>query len=271
MTRGKLGALPRDFSVRAPRFEDYVTGTAKFLPPAPAYVDHTTSVQLFMYCNGPDPGNPPASPDGIGDCTVVGMANAFAVTSVMAGWPQAVFDDGEIIKAYTAVSGYDPSTGANDNGSTLTAVCQYATTTGFTDKTGKVHKLAGWAEIEAYTNLPLLKQALSAFGVVYMAFNLPESFGPQFDAGGPITWVKGSPTEGGHCMDLASSSVGEPGVNDEALLSWAAAVSCNQAFMRHQACEAVALVTEDYVRASGTSIAGLDLDQMLADAKDCSA
>src|ERR1700729_942522 len=108
MPRGKLGALPRDLGVRAPRYEDYLAKSVTKMPKAPPHVDDSVSVQLFMYCNGPDPGNPVASPDGIGDCTVAGMANVFGSTTAIAGKQQAIFDDQEIINIYSAVSGYDP-------------------------------------------------------------------------------------------------------------------------------------------------------------------
>lgn len=250
---GKYGALPRD-RFDLPRFEDYLSD----LPSVPAGpVDRASRVtQWPMYLN-----------DTIGDCTIAGMAHSIGAMSVYSGHSEVLFSDDVIQSAYSAVSGYDPATGANDNGATLAAVCQHMTTTGMTDTTGKVHKLAGWAEIENFREYDVMRAALYTFGTVYLAYNLPQSAEDQFANGEPFTPVEGSPIIGGHCIVLQRDSLG---TDEYDPVTWGSLWKMNRAFHWDYCVEAVALVSNDWIRANGTDVNGLNLNELLADARDFS-
>lgn len=260
--KGKLGALPRDKSKLAPSLERYLTNPERFgdadpLPGSHKRVDYESKVSSWpMYGN-----------DQIGDCTVAAMFHGISAVetySLMAATP--VFTDSEAVRVYSAVSGYDPVTGANDNGATLADVCKYMVHTGATDNRGRQHKLLAWAEIEDYTNLQLLKRVLNAFGTVYLAIDCPQSALDQNSLGEPWTVVQDSPIAGGHAIDLQYSAVNTGDFNDETVITWGSEQKMSEAFAKKYIVEAVALVPSGAVNpATGVNPVGLDLQQLVTD------
>jgi len=251
----KLGALPRDFSVKVPTFEAYLTNP-KALPAFPSVVDRESKVSSWpMYCN-----------DTVGDCTIAGMLHSIGAMSTYASGAEVLFSDTEALAVYSAISGYNPDDPNSDVGCTLQQVCDYFEKTGAADTNGKVHKLAGYAEIGNYTNTTLLKQVLWTFGTVYVAVNLPDSAMDQFNAGQPWVPVAGSPIDGGHCivMQWNASDV----IDGSSFITWGAEQRANNAWIHEYLCEAVAIVSQDWIEANGDSPSGLDLAQLIADSKE---
>ena len=255
---GLYGYLPRDFSKPAPELAGYLTSTDP-LPLPPGIVDRESAVKSWpIYKN-----------DVWGCCTVAAMFHIVSSLTAFSGVVPggAMFSDAEVAKVYSAVTSppFDPATGANDNGSTLATVCQYMVKTGATDTTGRVHKLAAWAEINDFTDLKLLKRCANAFGAVYLAINCPDSALDQFRSGEPWTYV-GSDIDGGHAIDLQYSAVNTGAFDDETVITWGAEEKMNEAFALNYLVEAVAVVSADDVNVqSGTNPAGLDLQQLIAD------
>src|SRR5438105_1233697 len=110
---GKRGARKPDPTRYVPTLEHYLrpwegpVAAGVFLPPAVGDIDRLTKVTDWpMYCNGPDPANPPEIPDGVGDCTIAEKAHSFAAMRVYAGFPEPSFASREIIAAYSACGGY---------------------------------------------------------------------------------------------------------------------------------------------------------------------
>jgi hypothetical protein len=258
----RYGALPRDTSKPAPTLEAYLTDAEAFgadpLPGAVARVDYASNVSSWpMYLN-----------DQLGDCTVAAMFHGVSAVETYAGSMTGTptFSDAETVKAYSAVSGYDPVTGANDNGAQLQDVCKYMTSTGAVDIQGRKHSLLAWAEIENFGDLKLLKRVLNAFGTVYLAIQCPASAQEQFQAGKPWTYVEGSSIEGGHAIDLQYSAVNTGDWDDESIVTWGALQKMNEAFAREYIVEAVAIVPAGAVSpATGKNVAGLDLHQLVTD------
>jgi hypothetical protein len=265
VTHGKYGYLPRDFSKPAPELESYLlVGDPRYfigadpLPGSPSFVDRESKVASWpMYKN-----------DSIGDCTVAGILHAVSSMTAFSGAVPggAMFTDAEAVKIYSAVSGYDPVTGANDNGATLADVCKYMVATGAKDVNGRVHKLAAWAEANNYTDLRLLKRVTNAFGSAYLAINCPYSALDQFNAGQPWTYVPGSQIDGGHAIPLQYSAVNTGTLDDETVITWGAEQKVAEAFFRNYLVEAVAIVSADDVNVqTGKNPVGLDLTTMIAD------
>ena len=107
---GKLGLLRSPADYRTLFLERYVK--VKALPKAPASIDYGKAVPKWDML-----GN-----DRMGNCAIVAPANQeFAWTandSDSGGATQPTRD--QIIKAYSAVSGYNPKTGDNDKRQVLT-------------------------------------------------------------------------------------------------------------------------------------------------------
>lgn len=263
MASGKYGRVDRDTRRWAPTLEHYLrprTNASAGLETVSSTmdVDRASKVtQWPMYCNGPDAGNPPASPDGIGDCTVAAMAHGYTALSVYAGKPQPLFSDHEIIKAYTAVSGYNPSTGGSDNGAQMQDVLAHNLSTGMTDTTGKTHKVISYAALGNPTDVMLLSRCLRTFGWVYVGINCPQSAQDQF--GSVWTYVPGSPIDGGHAIGLHRRMpyTSRVGVFDFA--TWGALQFVAIGFIRHYVEEAWVVVSEDWIEANGSSVDGIAL------------
>lgn len=249
--RFRLGALPSDLT-QAPRLEDYLTGA--HLPPSGVNVDRATKVTSWpMYLN-----------DQLGDCTIAAAGHMFAGMAVYAGYPEPVFADAEILKAYSAVSGYNPVNGDDDNGAQPVDVLNYLNKTGLTDQTGKTHKVAAWAAIRYVDSPGLATQVLNTFGSVYWAINCPESAQTQFTGPGSLwTYDASSPIEGGHAIVLQRRRDQVPGIFSP--VTWGALIQEELGFFLHYTTEAFAVVSEDWIAANGDTIEGLDLAQLVTD------
>ncbi len=248
-----MGALPRDPTRYAPTYEDYRRQVGQLPVVLPtATIDRAANVTSWpMYCN-----------NDIGDCTFAGIAHVLSAMCVYAGKPLPLFTDAEIIKAYSAVSGYNPVTGANDNGATLQAVLDYVKSNGITDEAGKLHKVVAYAELKNPTDPTMLGEVVNTFGAGYIAINCPQSAQTQF--GGLWEWEPDSPIEGGHCIGLHYRAP----IAQRVLVSfstWGALQAATAMFVSHYVTEAIAVVSEDWIEANGESCEQLDLAQLVSD------
>ena len=273
MPRFPLGRNPRDTTRWAPTLEDYLrTGpasrTAGLLPVADSEdVNVATKVYDWpLYCNGPDAGNPPASPGGIGDCTVAEMAHAYTALGVYAGKPQVLFADSEIISVYSRISGYDPATGSNDNGCQMQDVLADQRVNGMTDASGNVHKVTAYAALRNPADITLLPRVLKTFGYVYIGINCPASAQDEFGVS-PWTYVPGSPIEGGHAIGLHRRQPYGSRVGIFDMASWGQLQPTTISFISHYVEEAWAVITQDWLEANGSTCDGVALSQLVADMK----
>lgn len=266
---GKYGYKPSPTGRYRPIFEAYVepgimTGALPFVPNS-ADVDRASLVSSWpMYCNGPDPANAevcPGSPDGCGDCVWAALGHMIQSWTAYGDGPEVIIPPSEIIKGY-ATTGYNPADGSGDNGTDPLSALDYMRTTGYTDATGKVHKVAAFAQIGNPANTNLIAQALETFGTVYGAFSITQAQEDQFSAGQPWTYVEGSPSVGGHMICLQRRARGWDILK---YVTWGQLQPCNLAFQRNQCSEAFAVVSEDYIRKNGTTVNGFNLDQLIAD------
>lgn len=255
-TVGKYGLKPRRFGGLT--FEHYLT-RPRAMPDAPLYVDRITQVSNWpMYLN-----------DQIGDCTDAGMLHAIQAMTAFSGRVAggALFTDDVAEHMYEVTGGYVPGDPSTDQGATLESVAQYMVSTGVTDIAGNHHQLAAYANIGDPTNLPLLKKVLNTFGTVYCAFDIPQSAEDQFAAHQIWSEVPDSPTVGGHCIPMQYSAVGVTGTTHraESFITWGTEQAATMEFVDTQITEAMVLVSYDWIEQNGTTIEGLNLNQLLTD------
>jgi hypothetical protein len=132
--------------------------------------------------------------DKIGDCTCAAVGHVIeAVTQYGEGKTEEVPDDA-VLKAYEAVSGYDPDTGANDNGAVMQDVLGYWRKTGVGG-----HRIVAFAEVD-YKKPDELNAALDLFGHLYIGIHFPASAMDQFKNDEPWDVVPGAQIEGGHAI-----------------------------------------------------------------------
>lgn len=265
---GKKGRLPRDPHKRVPVLEYYlrpwegpITASGS-LPPVTGPVDRETKVADWpMYLN-----------DQIGDCTIAGICHSFSAMAVYAGFPEPHFTDQDVTAAYSAVSGYVPGDPSTDNGADMATVLTYMSKTGIPDDTGKVHKVAAWAAFGDPRNESLLKQTLAATGTVYLGSEIQQSQEDQFSSGEPWRWERGEQPIGGHCYVLQRRRTSGTGVLE--MVTWGAVQRATLEFQWNAASAAIGggeafyVASEDYVQASGQTLQGLDLQQLMADSQD---
>jgi hypothetical protein len=254
----KLGRNRRDHARFALTIEDYlrphpVTGGLEKVADSED-VDRASRVMAWpMYGN-----------DQIGDCTIAAMGHAFTALEMYAFRPSSIFSGAEIVKAYSAVSGYDPGTGANDNGAQMQDVLAYMRTEGMTDEMGRVHKVVAYAALGKPSSPALLSRCLKTFGSVYVGFACPQSAEDQFGRE-PWTYEPGSPILGGHAISLHRRHPysSKKGVWD--FSTWGSLQAVTSPFLAHYVEEAWIFVTEDWIESNGSTADGLSLAQLTSD------
>lgn len=269
MPAGKLGRLPRDTSIAVPHFEDYLEAGGVLPLPNVSYradVDYATSVSSWpMYCNGPDPENAlvcPGSPDGCGDCVWAYQGHAIQAWTRYNAVAEVTLPASSIIAGY-ATTGYDPQTGANDNGTDIGTALRYMMQQGLADATGKVHKIAGYALFRDPHNQELLAQGLDIGGTLCFGANMQQAQMDQTNAGQPWDYVAGSPEIGGHCFGFQQRR--GSGTHKLVFVTWGQLQQATDAFLNHCVDEVYYVVSEDDIALNGTNRAGFKLAQLLAD------
>lgn len=236
---GKLAPHPESTHPRV-KLRDHLTGAT---PAVPQLVDWASRVTSWpMYLN-----------DRLGDCTCAGVGHMIQAWTAYAG-AEVTLPDSDILSLYEAVSGYNPTTGANDNGAVEQDVLQYLHDTGVAG-----HKVVAFAQVD-HTNRTEVKTALDLFGSVYLGIQCPESAQSQFAAGQPWSYVPGSPIDGGHAIVLQKM--------DDAnyyIVSWGALIEMEPAFWENYVDEAWVVVTDDWLSKNGTSPTGLNLASLTAE------
>ncbi len=193
--------------------------------------------------------------DKIGDCTCA------AAGHLLMEWTDdngALFTpaDAQIIAAYSAITGYNPATGQNDNGAVETDVLNYWRNTGIAG-----HQILAYAALEP-KNLNHIKLSAFLFGGCYIGLSLPLSAQTQtvwsVPPGGATG--KGAPGSwGGHAVPVIGYD--EHGLT---IVTWGATKQMTWTFWEAYCDEAYALISTDFARTSnapsGFNLAALEAD-----------
>lgn len=219
----KLGKAPATYDRRDLLFTDFRSGKAGqryAAAPVDFGVARTARVKLSMLGNGPSdddslPTDWSAAIGGAGDCTCADSVNRVKISNALANKDVPV-NAKCAIDLYSAITGYDPKTGANDNGANMRDVLNYCRSTGVTDADGDVHKIGGFCALSAGDWTQAL-EALAVFDFVSLGIEFPQSAMDQFGEGKPWTVVKSSPVDGGHDVLMLS----RPELNEVGVATWA--------------------------------------------------
>jgi len=183
----KLGKLLPVHDPRTLLLANYLTPA---LPPAPAQHYYATNIGATawgMMAN-----------DKIGDCTCA------AAGHLIMEWTDdnnALFTppDQDIINAYAAITGYNPVTGANDNGANETDVLNYWRKTGIAS-----HQIMAYAALEPQNHNHIM-QSVFLFGGCYIGLSLPVTAQTQTVWSVPPGGAKGKGAAGswgGHAVPV---------------------------------------------------------------------
>lgn len=245
MTTRKYGRRPAYTPAERPRLRlgpalvrDHVV--------VPSVVDELSKVDEWpMYLN-----------DRIGDCTVAAAGHMIEVWSAYGQGVTVKVSDQDVLTGYSAVSGYNPRTGANDDGCVMQDVLDYWRKTGIGG-----HRILAFAEVDV-ANPAEISAALYLFGHVYVGLDVPYSAENQFAAGQPWdTVANDGGIAGGHAVDLGFNSDGE-GLYK--VVTWGAAQQMTNRFWHQYVREAWVVADADWVSRTGGSPPGLDVANLNA-------
>ena len=239
----KLGKHPKRSDRRTLQLAHYLGAG---LPTAPPAYDNTGKVPAWGMLRN----------DTIGDCTCAGAAHLVMQWTADAG-KEARVTDAQVLTAYKKITGYNPKTGANDNGSDLLTVLNYWRKTGIGG-----HKLPAFAEVKV-TNLVEVEQATFLFGGLYTGVLLPLSAQGQTVWDVPATGLKGRGKPGswgGHCVPIVAYDA-----TYFYCVTWGQVLKMTRAFFTTYFDEAYAGLGPDFLSPAGTAINGFNAAQLQAD------
>lgn len=244
-TKVKLGKLATRYDPRTLMMAKYITAD---LAPPPASEDWSTKV-------GPKWGM--MRNDKIGDCTCAAAGHLIMEWTANAG-SMVTPSTPEIVKAYSAITGYDPKTGTHDNGAVELDVLNYWRKTGIAG-----HKIAAFVALEPSNHMHIM-DAVYIFGACYIGVQLPQSAQGQSvwsvppqgttGPGAPGSW-------GGHAVPVVAY---DP--RGLTVVTWGQLLRMTWEFWQAYCDEAYAVLSADFV-SKGKAPNGFDLKTLQADLK----
>ena len=217
------------------------------LPEAPASVDWSAIVHDWgMMCN-----------DRYGDCAIAGPGHKIQSDTANADH-EVIIPDAEILGAYSAVSGFDPATGANDNGCVLLCVMKYWRKLGIGG-----HKIGAFSAI-SLGDIVTFRQALWLFEGLVIGLDLPVSAQNQevWDVP-PSGYVNGQGAAGswgGHCVVVLAEDMA--GLT---CVTWGQTKRMTWDFLQAYMDEAYAAISQDMLNAEGDAPTGFNIGQLQED------
>ena len=245
----KFGKLAPKANVKTLSLAKYLTSTVPD-PPEKVWREYKVPPSLWGMM-----GN-----DTIGDCTCAAIAHLLMLVTAHTG-AMVIPTDEEVLGVYSAVSGYDPKTGLNDNGAAITDVLNYWQTTGIAN-----HKILGWAAINQQS-VVTVKQAIWLFGGVDVGIAITQQAMSQFNSGQPWNLPDNTALDGMHSVPLFG--YGSEGGN---CLTWAQRQGFNWGWFLAKCDEAYAVITPEWFnQATQKTPSGFDLATLEADLRAISS
>jgi hypothetical protein len=251
----KLGKQAARHDPRTLMLASYATAE---LPAPPLQLDltHKVNVPWGMMDN-----------DQIGDCTCA------AAGHLMMEWTAnakgKIFDptDKQIVAAYSAITGYDPSTGANDNGAVELDVLNYWRQHGIAG-----HKIQAFVATEP-SNQTHIMDSVWIFGGCYIGLQMPKSAQAQTANHQPWSVPAQGPTGDGKPGSWGGHAVPVVAYNARVLtvVTWGALQTMTWAFWDAYCDEAYAIISADFLKSQNgqpVTPAGFNMQQLKEDLAD---
>lgn len=222
----KLGKLPPRHDPRTLQLSKYLDVSK--LPPPPPAVDYAAAIDDW----------PMMKNDTVGDCTCATAGHMIEQWTTYAQKPFTP-DDGAIIGAYSAITGYDPVTGLNDNGAVILDVLNYWRRRGIAR-----HQILAYVGLEPGNHIEL-KDAVAIFGSCYLGLALPISAqhqavwavppGGRIGTGAPGSW-------GGHAVPVVAYDI-----RGLTVVTWGELKRMTWTFLDAYCDEAYAVLSNDWI------------------------
>lgn len=178
----KCGKQAPKYDKRTLHMENYLAPKVQ-LPPTPPSADIGKGITDWpMFAN-----------DRFGCCVLSYAANHLMVRTSDAGHI-TVLSDTDVLEAYHEITGFDPVTGANDNGTNMLDAYKYLRTVGIGGK-----KIDAFAALNP-RNLDYVKFCIAYFEGIGIGVRLPNNYIDSLGSDGPWT-LSGNPNPSlGHCV-----------------------------------------------------------------------
>lgn len=228
--------------------------TTTALPTPPASFDLTSKVPSWGMMEN----------DQIGNCTCAAAGHLIMEWTANAGKKMVTLSDKQIVAAYSAITGYNPTTGANDNGAVEIDVLNYWRQTGIAH-----HKIGAYVALEP-SNHNHIMDSVYIFEGCYIGMQLPISAQAQVQNHQPWSVPPGGPTGdgkpgswGGHAVPVVAYD--SRGVT---VVTWGALQMMTWSFWEAYCDEAYAILSHDYLTGKKTTAQGFGLQQLQEDLAD---
>jgi len=248
----KLGKLAARHDPRTLLLASYITAA---LPTPPASFDLTAKVgsSWGMMDN-----------DQIGDCTCAAAGHLLMEWTANAGKKMFTPSDKQIVAAYSAITGYNPVTGANDNGANEIDVLNYWRQSGIAG-----HKIGAYAALEPSNHIHIM-DSVYIFEGCYIGLSLPVSAQAQVQNHQPWSVPPGGPTGdgqpgswGGHAVPVVAYDA-----RTLTVVTWGALQAMTWSFWDAYCDEGYAIISTDYLNGQEQAPQGFSLQQLQADLAD---
>ena len=247
----KLGKSPARHDPRTLLLASYTTTS---LPTPPATFDLTGKVKSWGMMEN----------DQIGDCTCAAAGHLLMEWTANAGKKMFTPTDKQIVAAYSAITGYNPTTGANDNGAVEIDVLNYWRQSGIAG-----HKIGAYVALEPSNHNHVMDSVYILEGC-YIGLQLPISAQAQVQNHQPWSVPPGGPTGdgkpgswGGHAIPVVAYD--SRGVT---VVTWGALQVMTWSFWETYCEEAYAILSNDYVTGKKTTPQGFKMQDLQADLAD---
>jgi hypothetical protein len=238
MSEFRLGRLPANPTTPKLRLANFLSAAAPLVYPENR--DWLSQVSNWpMYLN-----------DRLGDCTCATIGHLIQIFNRYGQQKDVRVTDSDVLKAYSAVSGYNPKTGDNDNGAVVQDVLNYWRKTGVGG-----HKILAFAQVD-FRNDDELRQALNIFGNIYLGINFPSTAMDQFNNGKPWDFVPGAYSEGGHAINAGYYDVSD---NMWKVVTWGQVQPMTEKFFNAYVEEAWVVISQEWLDANGRNPEGIDM------------
>jgi hypothetical protein len=243
-TNVKLGKKAAKYDKRTLHLADYLK--LETLPTIPDSVDWSSKVKQWgLFAN-----------DRLGDCTAAGCAHMLEIWSANAT-TEIVPTDNDVITMYSAVSGYNPQTGDDDNGAVEIDVLNYWRKTGVAG-----HQIDAYAALEPKNHFHV-QASVYLFGGVYLGLALPLSAQNQSIWSVPSWGVTGNGEPGswgGHCVNVVSVDN-----NYITVVTWGTLQKMSWQFFESYCDEAYAVLSRDFINAQNIAPNSIDWTSLQQD------
>lgn len=248
MSSLKLGKKDATYSRKDLRLVDFLKKTpAQTLREAPVGFGHANLINDWgMLAN-----------DRFGDCAWAASAHMTMEWCASGGRAVPTFTDEAVLSDYAAATGFDPQTGAGDEGTVMREKMSYWRTTGVVDGAGVRHKIGAFLALEP-GNFYQLLQALYLFDMVDIGIKMPSSAMEQFQDGKSWSVVPGDSIEGGHDVPVNL----HPATEMLSVVTWGKEQQMTRGFYEQYSDEAWVVLDTEFIRADGTTIEGFKLDDL---------